>query len=210
MDIRICKHCKKKFNISDKPRGWMANHSRWCYDNPKRSEYNQNNSVRAMNHAKVKNGKTNQYTKAKLEGRIIQSPLKGRSGTFLNKKHSEESKKKMRESALASSHRRLRRNLIEYKGVLLDSSWELELAKRLDDLKIKWIRPNPLPWIDEEGVTHNYFPDFYLEEYDLFLDPKNPGAIKTQSKKLKSLSTQYSNIEIIDSLEKCKQWRPSI
>ena len=213
MDIRVCKHCKKEFDISDKPSGWMANHSRWCDENPKRQEYveklSKNNNVGAMNAAKKKSGIHNQYTKARIEGREIpESPMKGKPGTFLGRTHTEETKQLLREKALASPHRRLKKGVIEYKGILLDSSWELELAKRLDELEIKWVRPDPIHWVDKEGVTHNYFPDFYLEDYDLFLDPKNPQAIKVQKKKLDCLLTQYPNIVIIDSLEKCKQYMP--
>ncbi len=211
MDIRVCKHCKKEFNISDKTLGWMANHSRWCDKNPKRQEYveklSNNNNVDVMNAARKKSGIYNQYAKARIEGKEIpESPLKGKPGTFLGRTHTEETKQLMREKSLASPHRRLKKGVVEYKGILLDSSWELELAKRLDELEIKWVRPDPIPWVDEEGVTHNYFPDFYLEDYDLFLDPKNPHAIKVQKKKLDCLLTQYKNIVIIDSIEKCKQY----
>ena len=211
MNIRVCKHCKKEFDISNKPIGWMGNHSRWCDENPKLQEYvdklKKNNNIGAMNIARKKSGIHNQYVKARMEGREIpENPMKDKPGSFLGKSHAEETKQHLREKALASPHRRLKKGTILYKGVLLDSSWELELAKRLDELKIKWIRPGPIPWIDEKGVTHNYFPDFYLEDYDLFLDPKNPQAIKTQKKKLDCLLTQYPNIVIIDSLDKCKQY----
>jgi hypothetical protein len=211
MNIRVCKHCKNEFDIADKPSGWMANHSRWCDENPKKSEYKKGSlkAIEAMNAARKKNGYHNHYTKAKLEGREIpESPMKGKPGTFLGKTHTEETKQILSEKALASSHRRLKKNTIEYKGILLDSSWELELAKRLDELKIKWVRPDPIPWVDEYGVTHNYFPDFYLEDYDLFLDPKNPQAVKVQMKKLNCLLTQYPNIIIIESLDECKQYKP--
>jgi len=215
MNIRTCKHCKSEFDVSDKPNGWMANHSRWCDENPKRKEYvdallkrnGGKNNVELMNAARKKSGRTNQYTTARLDGREIpECPMKGKPGSFLGKTHTEETKQLLREKALASPHRRLKRGIIEYKGVLLDSSWELELAKRLDELNIKWVRPDPLPWVDDEGVTHNYFPDFYLEDYDLYLDPKNPQAVRVQKKKLEILLTQYKNIVIIDSLKKCKEY----
>ena len=212
MNIRICKYCLQEFDIEDKPSGWMANHTRWCDKNPKRKEYVDNlksngGNVTLMNAARIKSGNTNQYTKARLEGREIpESPMKGKPGTFLGKTHTEESKRKISEKALASTHRRLKKGTIEYKGIILDSSWELELAKQLDKLEIKWIRPDPISWVDGEGVTHNYFPDFYLEDYDLFLDPKNPQALKIQKKKLDILLKQYSNIIIIESLEECKNY----
>jgi hypothetical protein len=213
MNIRKCKHCKDEFNISDKPKGWMANHSRWCDKNPKRQEYLdrlKNNGgvdrIQLMNEARKKSGIHNQFEKARIEGKDIpEHPMKGKEVPALQgRKHTEETKRIIREKSLASPHRRLKKGVVEYKGILLDSSWELELAKRLDELGIEWSRPDPLPWIDENGITHNYFPDFYLPKYDKYLDPKNKHAIKVQENKLKILFTQYKNIDIIDSLEGCK------
>ena len=207
MDIRKCKHCKKEFDKKA-----IANHSRWCNKNPKRKEYvnalKERNNVELMNEARKKSGIHNQFEKARIEGKDVpEHPMKGKEvPTLQGRKHTEETKQLIREKALASPHRRLKKGVVEYKGILLDSSWELELAKRLDELEIKWVRPDPIPWVDEKGVTHNYFPDFYLEDYDLFLDPKNPQAIKVQQKKLDCLLTQYKNIVIIDSLEKCKEY----
>ena len=207
--MSICKHCKQEFDTSDKPKGWMANHSRWCHKNPKRSEYvnRSSNAVEAMKAKKKETGATNQFTKAKAEGYEIESSLKGRENpVWKGREHSEETKKLMSESALASDHRRLRRGMVEYKGVMLDSSWELELAKRLDELGVEWKRPEPIQWTDLDGVTHNYFGDFYLPEYDLYLDPKNPRAIEVQQDKLECLLSQHRNILIIDSLEGCKNF----
>jgi hypothetical protein len=210
--MRKCKHCNKEFDISNKPNGWMANHSRWCDENPKRKEYvsslKKRGNVSLMLEAKKKSGKTNQFTKAKIESKNIpEHPMKGKPNlVWKGRKHTEETKQLIREKALASPHRRLKKGTVEYKGTLLDSSWELELAKRLDELKIKWVRPDPITWVDNEGTPHNYFPDFYLEEYDLFLDPKNPQAVKAQKKKLNCLLTQYDNIVIIKTLQECKDY----
>jgi hypothetical protein len=207
MKISICKHCKKEFNILEKPSGWMANHSRWCEYNPKRKNYNNKNAILAMNSKRKESGLTNQYTKAKLKGTNVPiSPFKNKPGFFVGKKHTQETKKILKEKALNSSHRRLKKGLVYYKGIMLDSSWELALAKRLDELNIEWVRPQPIKWIDEDGIKHNYFADFYLPNYDLYLDPKNPYAINAQKKKLKCLLTQYKNIVILDTLEKCQKY----
>jgi hypothetical protein len=198
--MSICKHCNKRF-----PKEKIGSHTRWCDLNPKRNEY-----IEKLRFARsaIKNPQ-NQYTKAKSQGNQIVSKLKGRTGTYwLGKTHSKKTKQILSQKALASKHRRLKKGVVEYKGILLDSSWELELAKRLDELQVKWTRPEPMPWVDDQGVTHNYFPDFYLPEYDLFLDPKNSHAIKVQKKKLDCILTQYKNIVIIDSLEKCKTFSP--
>lgn len=68
--MSICKHCHKEFDIYDKPKGWMANHSRWCTENPKRIDYvnNSANAINAMNQARVDNGNLNQYVKARKLG----------------------------------------------------------------------------------------------------------------------------------------------
>lgn len=205
--MSVCKHCKEEF--INPAKGFMASHTRWCIENPKREEYILATADRIleMNAARKKSGITNHFSKAKLEGKEIPSNWrKGTTGTP-GTPHTEETKKILREKALASPHRRLRRKMIEYKGVMLDSTWELALAVRLDELDIDWIRPDPIPWTDDNGIVHNYFGDFFLPKYNLILDPKNPQAIRVQSKKLKCLLEQYGNIIILDSIEKCKQFR---
>ena len=77
--------------------------------------------------------------------------------------------------------------------VNLDSSYERTLAKMFDKHKIKWIRPKPLIWIDKENVQHHYFPDFYLEDYNVYLDPKNDYCFKVQKEKIYYVKTHYSN-----------------
>lgn len=160
-------------------------------------------AVEAMNLARKNNPSVaNQYTKAKSLGiEIPVSPLKGKVGSFAGKSHTEETKNKQRQKALSSSHRRLRRKMIEYKGIMLDSIWELELAKRLDNQNIRWVRPDPVRWLDEKGIEHNYFPDFFLPDYDLFLDPKNPHAYKVQEKKINQLKNQLTNLVFLTTLE---------
>ena len=166
----------------------MANHSRWCDFNPKRSQYANNMDKARSSITKDSRRKAGTSIKALHEsGRYDHIDHK----TFLGKKHSDETKKKISEKALSSKHRRLRKGIVEYKGILLDSSWELALAKRLDELNIKWIRPDPIKWKGIDGVVHNYFADFYLTEYDLYLDPKNPHAISVQKQKLKESGKEF-------------------
>lgn len=205
---KICVHCSCVFALDDKPLGFMANHSRWCVSNPKRKKYvddlKSRNSVELMNNSKQNSKFTNQFAKAKLQGKEIPTnQLKGKKHPNPLKKHSEKSKQIMREKALASTHRRLKRNIVVYNNVNLDSSWELALAVRLDSQKIKWERPKPIQWVDDKGLKHNYFPDFYLPEFDVYLDPKNPYAYKIQRRKIEILNMTYANIIWITSLEEC-------
>lgn len=88
-----------------------------------------------------------------------------------------------------------------YKGVILESSWELEIAKLLDKRKIEWIRPKPIPWTDKKNKTRLYYPDFYLPEYNLYLDPKNPYCMELDKTKMeeisKKVSIEYGDIQKI-------------
>ena len=126
--------------------------------------------------------------------------------------HTIESKEKISQAALKSKHRRLIRSIREYvktdgSKVMLDSSWEEELAKRLDQLNIEWIRPElPIQYLAPDGKLHNYFPDFYLPKYDIFLDPKNSYAIQVQKEKLDIIKTSMNNLIIIGTLEECKSF----
>jgi hypothetical protein len=206
--MKQCKWCKSFFETSDKPHTFMASHSRWCDKNPIKQKYlddlKERDNVKLMNQSRKKSGITNQFTKAKLDGDVISHSIKGKKHPNPFKGHTTESKQKLREKALKSNHRRLRKGMVEYKGVMLDSSWELALAMRLDKLQIKWIRPEPLKWVDVDGNEHNYFPDFYLEKYDLYLDPKNPAAYQNQKEKINILKKTYSNLKFILTLKECE------
>jgi len=60
----------------------------------------------------------------------------------------------------------------DYKGVSLKGTWEVTIAKILDKYKIKWtnkIKPIPYFW---KKKWHLYFPDFYLLDYDNYIEVK--------------------------------------
>jgi hypothetical protein len=202
-----CKHCGQIFETVDKPKGWMANHSRWCESNPKISQYVENLKSRIWENVHSKEAEEKRKRTVSANAKLGKykdknAALKGKPG----KKHTQESKKKISEAALKSKHRRLRKNPIDYNGVTLDSSWELELAKRLDFLEIEWIRPGPVEWKDNDGVIHNYFPDFYLPKFNLYLDPKNQHAVRVQAEKLKVIRETVPNLKIIETLRECKEF----
>lgn len=202
-----CKYCELKFE--DMSNSQVANHSRWCNKNPKRKSY-----VASLEHVRscaTKESKERNrlgIIKAHASGKYANAYKKGIETKRKNGNlgHTEETKLLLRKKALASPHRRLKKGTVMYKGILLDSSWELALAKRLDFLEIEWIRPKPLPWTDALGTVRNYFPDFYLTEHNIYLDPKNPQAIRVQKEKLDCLLKQYKNIIIIDSLTGCNEY----
>jgi hypothetical protein len=212
-----CIYCNLIFD-DNTSNSFRANHTRWCDKNPKKQEY-----ADALAKLLIANRITHatDETKLKISNGVRQAHINGKYSSESRKKalntrtkngnllHSTKTKQLMSEKALASPHRRLRRKLIEYNGVMLDSTWELALAIRLDSLNINWVRPDPIKWVDGDNKIHNYFPDFYLVDHDIYLDPKNPQAIKVQQDKLKYLLTQHTNIVIIETLEQCKNFNIS-
>ncbi len=94
-------------------------------------------------------------------------------------------------------------NKYQNKDVLLESSWEVEIASLLDSLNIEWIRPKPIKWIDTKNISHLYFPDFYLVHKKIYLDPKNPYCMDKDKEKL-SIVSKLINL-IYGDLETIKQ-----
>ena len=100
-------------------------------------------------------------------------------------------------------------NPFENKKVLLESSWEVKVADSLCNINIKWIRPDPLSWIDSNGKNHLYFPDFFLPDYNTYLDPKNPYCMDRDKEKMKYFENKinliYGKLSIIlNYIEKIK------
>ncbi|NJO59866.1 MAG: hypothetical protein HC836_16730 [Richelia sp. RM2_1_2] len=72
-----------------------------------------------------------------------------------------------------------------YNGVWLDSTYESILARELDANNIAWTRPSPLIYVDANEQQRRYYPDFYLIDYNVYLDPKNNYLAEKIKKKLK-------------------------
>lgn len=89
-----------------------------------------------------------------------------------------------------------------YKGQKFDSNWEIIIAQFLDNNNITWNKPmTGITWTDKTNKQHKYFPDFYLPDYDIYLDPKNLIVQKQQQEKLDIVSKQinliYGDIRLI-------------
>jgi len=78
----------------------------------------------------------------------------------------------------------------------LQSTYELRCSKILDTLNIKWIRPSALKY---DGK--NYFADFYLPDFDLYLDPKNKYKARLDMLKIEKVK-QQNNVKVFVLLDK--------
>ena len=62
------------------------------------------------------------------------------------------------------------------------------MAKWMDAEGIKWDRSKKrhmFRWIDTNGDERKYFPDFYLPDFNIYLDPENDYYLQRNLLKLK-------------------------
>lgn len=89
----------------------------------------------------------------------------------------------------------------------LQSSYELKCSNILEELNLRWVRPKSLKYNNGK----NYYGDFYLIEYDIYLDTKNDyliikdkekisAVIKENNIKLYVLSKEQITIDFISNL----------
>jgi hypothetical protein len=211
--IEICPYCKIK--LKEKKHQIKINHMRWCIANPKYFTYRENASIRALGAAPMQTEKARKKAsegikKAHREGKYKEyfNSIRGKPGHLQTK----ETKEKLSEIGRKLTYRRLMRHQqLFYKKdgtiIILDSSWEVVLAQRLDYLDIDWVRPKPIPWVDRDGKEHHYFPDFYLPKYNVYLDPKNSIVQEQQKEKIELLLEKYlPNLIIIKTKEECENF----
>jgi hypothetical protein len=164
----------------------LRNHERLCKSNPNRQNIVSNFIAYNKKRKELSIPGSNQFIKAKQNGMEIPTvsdeTRKKLSIASKGRRYSDEHKKKhsirMKKAVLENPDSYSAKNvsgrapIIEYNGFYLKGSWELMVAKYLDKLDIKWI--NKIDGIPYEwnGSNHLYFPDFYLTEYDTYIEVK--------------------------------------
>lgn len=174
--MKECKYCKKEFSIYG-----LKNHEIYCKHNPDRKSRSGKNNPNFGNKGKKS---SNQFIKAKNEGitiktseetkKKISEKIKGRKLTEAHKNAISKSMKRVvieKPESYSSSNVNGRVNKVNYKGIILDSEWERIFAIWLDEKEIKWERPLTGFKYQWEG-ERIYYPDFYLPEYDLYIEVK--------------------------------------
>lgn len=182
----ICKYCNKECKSIKS----HVNHERTCPCNNNRIYKNGMTGKIAWNKGLTKetSASVSKYSE-KIKGNT--------SGFTKGSSHSKETKEKISE---IMSNKMLNRytasKRYHYNGYLLESSWELELAKDLDANDIKWVRPDPIIYYDDSGQKRRYYPDFYLTDYNVYLDPKNEYVRIKDKKKIQWVIDQ-NDVKII-------------
>lgn len=92
--------------------------------------------------------------------------------------------------------------------VLMDSTWEVAMAERLDHLKIAWNRSEDmkLKYFSKSGRKRNYIPDFYLPEYDTYIEVKGYWTDSARHKMKNVMEVNEIKIVILESLESIKKF----
>ena len=145
----------------------------------------------------------NQYTYGVKMSREIKNKI---AQANAGKKWTEEMKRRHSEIKRKQTYQRVCKTSVFYKGVKMDSSYEVRLAKILDELQIEWIRPEPLTWIDNKNLTHNYFPDFYCKQYNIYFDPKNDYCFRQQKEKIDYIRIHYVNVIFLTEQQLTKEY----
>jgi hypothetical protein len=65
---------------------------------------------------------------------------------------------------------------------ILHAGWELKVAKYMDEQKIHWCKSKEHFTYIFEGQNHEYFPDFYLKDFDVFIEVKGRTKPKDYEK----------------------------
>ena len=167
----VCEFCGKSLNTSQGLQG----HRYRSHINVAKQQENSDKAARMFKNGEIERGfKKGEY------------------------KHSAEMLDKL--SVLACS--RLQKNSkysknTEYKcGVILESSYEVRFAEILDELGILWEKVRRGYVWNDNGKQRRYVPDFYLPDYDLFVDPKNDYLIKKDKNKIDS-AVELNSINVI-------------
>lgn len=175
-----CQFCKREF---DKRTSYL-NHQIRCPSNPGR---------------KVQTGRSGKapwnkgLTKADSPSLERPTLIGVRFGSSLNG-HSEKTRQRLSKIAKDrglgghTSKKKMYYKTISGEVVYLQSSYEVKFATLLDDLGVEWARPEPLKWIDTNGIDHKYYPDFQIG--DVYFDTKNDYLAIKDADKINRVSEQ--------------------
>ena len=157
----ICKFCGKECKNENS----LRNHERCCPSNVNRVYKNGMTGKRG----------SNQFIFAKQHNVDVPSAwTKGLPGTFTGKKHTEETKKKIGEK-LSVNNKGGRSKWYIVAGQNVQGTWERDIAIKFEQLNIRWTKlktnRHTLKY-EMGGTTRSYTPDFYLQDYDMFVEVK--------------------------------------
>lgn len=129
-------------------------------------------------------------------GKLFQHPALKSRKTCSDSCSKELTRKKAQENPNCGGETNFKRFV--YQNILFDSSWEVEIAKWMDEHNVKWIRSRKMlfRWTDSLGNKRRYYPDFYLPDFNVYLDPKNKYLMEKDREKIEAAQRE-NNIVVI-------------
>ena len=181
----ICEYCNKSW----KNKLSLSVHRIKCYGNPNKmiTKHSEATKSKLSDIMKIANTNATRILSKESVDKIKQS-----SRDFNKKYWTDEKKKehsllmskiaKEKPNSYSVNNVSGRAKIIEYNGFKLKGNWEFTIAKILDKFNIKWtnkIKPFSYYWNDS---WHLYFPDFYLIDYDKYIEVKGYEREKDRKK----------------------------
>lgn len=203
MEEYICQFCGKKC----KNKGGWVSHEHCCKSNPNRkSYYHSMNSGHHKGCIVWNKGKTKEnderilkqvltLKKHILEGKVIPS--------YLGRKRTKEEKEKIslaRSEIIENNGAFKNVKLYKLKNILNEEfncqgTWEYNVAKKLNELGILWVRKKKIEYI-VDNIIKIYNPDFYLPKTNEYIEVK--GYFWEKDKiKMNIVTEQYPDEKII-------------
>jgi hypothetical protein len=187
MEIYVCQFCKKEL----KNKNANAQHICRCPLNPNRKYKSEtlgkipwNKGLTKENNESI-NRASLTLKKGFKNGRLIKQQISIEGRTKLSKLAKQRGLGGYRPHPNKGQY---------YKNIWFDSNWEVKVAISLDKNNINWIRPHiGFVWTD---CGKKYYPDFYLLDFDVYLDPKNDFLIKKDFEKIKQAELR-NNIKVL-------------
>ena len=101
---------------------------------------------------------------------------------------------------------------VDGEQISMDSSWEVVMAMRLDELGIRWERDKnmKLPYLMKSGRKRNYIPDFYLPDHDVYIEVKGYLTESARHKMKSVLEINDVKIIMLTSLIEIAEFDTSI
>jgi len=187
-----CKFC----NRESKNLNSLSNHQRLCPSNPERVYVSQTLGRTAWNKGLTS---STDLRVSKMAESISKSSLENpRYLTAEQKSHlSVLAKERGLGGYKPNAGRSKKFKVLDSYGdeVCLQSTYELKCSELLNQLGINWVRPRALKY---DGK--NYFADFYLPDFDVYLDPKNNYKAKLDKTKIERVIEQ-NNVRVFILLE---------
>lgn len=186
LDTWICLSCTRKFTSKQA----VTSHIYRSHTNPGKAFGGRKKGATAWN-----KGLTKDTDQRVLKASIsVSKTLKGRPGI----PHTEETKLKL-SRIMSTNNKGGRSKWYEVSGQKVQGTWERDIAHKLNEMNISWekLKTNNHTFTYElDGKTRNYTPDFYLKDFDIYLEIKGYWWGNDKSK-MDIVMSKYPNVRFI-------------